>query len=359
MKTVRSQPSRIVLLVVAGLLAAAVGAVIALARGGGTPTTTSIVAPSTGSIGAGVVVINADLAFQGAAAAGTGMVLTPSGEVLTNNHVISGATKIDVVVPNTGHSYKARVVGYDRTADVALLQLQGASGLKTVSISSATVSVGAKVTAAGNAGGDGRITLATGTVTALEQSITASDPTGASEHLTGLIETNAGIRPGDSGGPLLNSQGQVVGMDTAASSQFTFHDVSTTDAFAIPMGIAHSIADAISSGNASATVHIGTTAFLGIEAVSADVSGLGHGGQAATSSGALIVSVVSGGPAASSGLSGGDLITAINGQGVASPTALTSLLLTKKPGAKVKVVYVDQSGTSHTAAVTLGSGPPQ
>ena len=359
MKTVRSQPSRIVLLVVAGLLAAAVGAVIALARGGGTPTTTSIAAPLTGSIGAGVVLINTDLAFQGAAAAGTGMVLTPSGKVLTNNHVISGATKIDVVVPNTGHSYKARVVGYDRTADVALLQLQGASDLKTVSISSATVSVGAKVTAGGNAGGDGKITLATGTVTALDQSIMASDPTGASEHLTGLIETNAGIQPGDSGGPLLNSQSQVIGMDTAASSQFTFHDVSTTNAFAIPIGTAQTIADAIASGKASATVHIGTTAFLGIEAESADVSSLGHGGQAATSSGALIVSVVSGGPAASAGLAGGDLITAINGQGVSSPTALTSLLLTKKPGAKVKVVYVDQSGTSHTAAVTLGSGPPQ
>jgi S1-C subfamily serine protease len=101
------------------------------------------------------------------------------------------------------------------------------------------------------------------------------------------------------------------------------------------------------------------TAFLGIEAASPDVLGLGHGGQAATSSGALIVSVVSGGPAASAGLAGGDVITAINGQSVSSPTALTSLLLTKKPGAKVKVVYVDQSGKSHTATATLGSGPPQ
>ena len=359
MKTVRRYPWRIALLVVAGLLAAAVGAVIALARGGGTPTTTSIVAPSRGSIGAGVVLINTDLAFQGTAAAGTGMVLTPSGKVLTNNHVISGATTIDVVVPKTGHSYKARVVGYDRAADVALLQLQGASGLKTVSIGSETVSVGAKVTARGNAGGDGKITSATGTVTALDQSITASDPAGASEHLTGLIETNAGIQPGDSGGPLLNSQGQVIGMDTAASSQFTVHDVSTTDAFAIPIGTAQTIADAISSGKASATVHIGPTPFLGIESASPDVPGLGHGGQAATSSGALIVSVVSGGPAASAGLAGGDVITAINGQSVLSPTALTSLLLTKKPGAKVKVAYVDQSGTSHTAAVRLGSGPPQ
>jgi S1-C subfamily serine protease len=359
LQIVRSHPRRIFLLVAAGLIAAAVGAVIALARGNGTPTTTLIVTPTTGSIGTGVVVINTDLAYQGAAAAGTGMVLTSSGEVLTNNHVISGATTIDVVVPKTGHSYKARVVGYDRTADVALLQLQGATGLKTVSITSATLSVGAAVTARGNAGGDGKITSATGTVTGLDQSITASDATGISEHLTGLIETNAGVQPGDSGGPLLNSQGQVVGMDTAASSQFTFHNVSTTDAYTIPIGQARTIADAISSSKASATVHLGATAFLGVQAGSADVPSLGNGGQVASSSGALIVGVVSGGPAASAGLVAGDVITAFNGQSVSSPTAITTLVLTKKPGAKVIVTYVDRSGTSHTATVTLASGPAQ
>jgi len=124
-----------------GLVVASVAAVIALAHGRATPSATPI--------GGGVVVIDTNLAFQGAAAAGTGMVLTSSGEVLTNNHVISGATTIRVVVPKTGQSYKARVLGYDRTADVALLQLQGASKLKTVSISSAELSVGTTVTAHG------------------------------------------------------------------------------------------------------------------------------------------------------------------------------------------------------------------
>jgi len=178
MKIVRKLPKRVVLLVVVALLAASVGAGIALAHGSAKPT------------GSGVVAIETNLAYQGNAAAGTGMVLTSSGEVLTNNHVISGATTIKVVVPKTGHSYKARVLGYDRTADVALLQLQGASNLKTVSTTSAKLSIGATVRALGNAGGNGSITTATGTVTGLGRSITASDDTGGSE------QASARARPG-------------------------------------------------------------------------------------------------------------------------------------------------------------------
>jgi S1-C subfamily serine protease len=343
MKIVRRLRTRVVLLVVVGLLVASVGAGLALARGTATP------------IGTGVVVIETNLAYQDSAAAGTGMVLTSSGEVLTNNHVINGATTIKVVVPKTGHSYTARVLGYNRSADVALLQLQGASNLKTVSISSGKLRVGASVKALGNAGGTGSITSVTGTVTGLGRSITASDDQGGSEQLTGLIETNAGIEPGDSGGPLVNGKGQVVGMDTAASSGFGFQDVSATDAYAIPIAKALTIAHAISSGRASATVHIGPTAFLGIQVESVDALGYGYRSAA----GALIAGVVSGGPAASAGLAAGDVITAINGHTVSSPSAIPALVLTKKPGAKVSVAYVDQSGTSHTASVTLGSGPAQ
>jgi S1-C subfamily serine protease len=287
------------------------------------------------------------------------MVLTSSGEVLTNNHVISGATTIKVVVPKTGRTYTARVLGYNRTADVALLQLKGASNLKTVSIGSAKPSVGATVTALGNAGGTGSITSVTGKVTGLGKSITASDDQGGSEQLTGLIETNAAVQPGDSGGPLVNSQGQVVGMDTAASSGFGFQNVSATDAYAIPIAKALTIAHAISSGNASATVHIGATAFLGIQVASVDSLGYGAGGWGTSASGALVAGVVSGGPAASAGLAAGDVITAINGHTISSPGAISALVLTKKPGTKVSVAYVDQFGTSHTASVTLGSGPPQ
>jgi S1-C subfamily serine protease len=343
MKIVWKLPRKVVLLVVVAVLAVSVGAGIALAHGSAQP------------VGSGVVVIATNLAYQGNAAAGTGMVLTSSGEVLTNNHVISGATTIKVVVPKTGKSYKARVLGYDRTADVALLQLQGASNLKTVSTSSAKLSVGATVTALGNAGGNGSITSATGAVTGLGKSITASDDTGGSEQLTGLIETNAGVEPGDSGGPLVNSKGQVVGMDTAASSRFAFRGISATDAYAIPIAKALTIAHAISSGKASSTVHIGATAFLGIEVESVNTPGFGG----SSASGALIAGVVTGGPAASAGLAAGDVITAISGHTVSSPAAVSALVLTKKPGARITVAYVDLSGASHTASVTLGSGPPQ
>jgi S1-C subfamily serine protease len=350
MKIVHRLSRKAALLVAVGIVAMSVGAGIALARGTAAP------------IGTGVVVIDTNLAYQNAAAAGTGMVLTSSGEVLTNNHVISGATTIKVVVPKTGHSYTARVVGYDRSADVAVLQLQGASNLKTVSIGSARLSVGAQVTALGNAGGTGSISSAAGSVTGLGKTITASDDSGSSEQLTGLIETNAGVQPGDSGGPLVNSRGQVVGMDTAASSSagFGFQSVSATDAYAIPIAKALTIAHAISAGNASATVHVGATAFLGIQVESVAGAGNGYGGLGGTStSGALIAGVVSGGPAASAGLTAGDVITAIDGHAVSSPASIPALVLTKKPGAKLTVAYVDRSGTSHTATITLGSGPPQ
>ena len=184
----------------------------------GTGTAFAATRTTSHPIGTGVVVIETNLAYQNAAAAGTGIVLTSSGRILTNNHVIAGATTIRVVVPKTTHTYTARVVGYDTTADVAVLQLQKASHLKTVTTGNASsLKLGARVTAVGNAGGTGRLTSSRGNVTGLNRSITVQGDNGTTEQLTGLIETNAALQPGDSGGPLLNSAGRVVGIDTAAS----------------------------------------------------------------------------------------------------------------------------------------------
>ncbi len=336
------------MLALAGLVTLGVGAHVVSASGKAQP------------IGKGVVVIDTNLAYESASAAGTGIVLTSSGTVLTNNHVIDGATTIKVVLPGTGRSYTAKVVGYDRTADVAVLQLQNASNLKTLRLGdSSSLTVGSLVTAYGNAGGTGSFTAARGRVTGLGKTITASDDDGSSsEQLTGLIETNAGVVPGDSGGPLLDSAGRVVGMDTAASSGAGYQSISSTDAYAIPIAHALAIAQEIESGHASATVHVGGTAFLGVEVESPSSSYGGYGGYS-SASGALVAGVVSGGPAASAGLAAGDVITAIDGRTVASPTTVSSLIVTMKPGAKITVTYTDQNGGRHTVRVTLGSGPPQ
>ena len=298
----------------------------------------------------GVVDINTVINYGAEEAAGTGIVLSSDGEILTNNHVIDGATTIKVTIVSTGKSYSATVVGDDPTDDVAVLQLSGASGLATAKLGdSSSVAVGNTVTAVGNAGGTGGTpSAATGTVTALNQSITATDQGGGnSENLTGMIEINADIQAGDSGGPLYSTSGTVIGIDTAASSQ-SFN--ATTTGFAIPINKALSIAKQIETGTETSTIHIGPTAFLGVELGSGGASSFG-------SNGATISGVVDGSAAQQAGLAAGDTITAVNGQTVSSATDLSTALEGFQPGQKVTLTWVDSSGQSHSATVTLGSGP--
>ena len=323
---------------------------------------------------------------QGAVAAGTGIVLTSNGTVLTNNHVIRGATSIKVTDVGNGRTYTAKVVGYDATKDVAVIQLQNASGLTTANLGdSSSVRSGDTVTALGNAGGKGGTpSVATGAVTALNQSITASDEGSGvnSEQLTGLIETNADIQPGDSGGALVNSYGQVIGMNTAASSGTQFQSASSqsaVQAYAIPIDNAETIAKQIEAGQESSTVHVGATAFLGIESDgSSSGSGSGNSGGfgdgsgfgglgsqgdgsgtngSGTSSGVTIAGALSGSPAASAGLTAGDTITSVAGQTVSSSTDIQQILVKYHPGDKVSISWVDQSGQTQTTTVTLASGP--
>jgi S1-C subfamily serine protease len=315
--------------------------------------TTSQIAAQTDP---GLVDIYTTLGYQHARAAGTGMVLTSSGEVLTNNHVINGATSITARDIGNGHTYQAKVVGYDHGHDVAVLQLQGASGLKTVTLGdSASAARGQKVVALGNAlGKGGTPAVATGHIASLGASITASDEgAGTSEQLTGLIHHNAGIQPGDSGGPLVNTAGQVIGINTAASQGTQFQG-QQTQAFAIPINQAKSVADQIEAGASSATVHIGLTGLLGVQIMPSD-SAAANGVQAG--SGAVVAGVVPGTPADGAGLAQGDVIVSVDGQSISSPEQLQSALGQHHPGDSVSIGWQDTFGQTHSAAVVLTTGP--
>jgi S1-C subfamily serine protease len=343
----------------------------------GSPANTSSIAAQ---VDPGLVDINTTLKAQNEEAAGTGQVLTSNGEVLTNNHVIEGATTISVTDIGNGKTYSATVVGYDRTEDVAVLQLKNASGLKTVSIGdSSTVAKGEGVVGIGNAGGvGGTPSVAGGSITALGQSITASDSgDGTSEKLTNLIQTNCDIQPGDSGGPLVNASGKVIGMDTAASGTsgggFSFRtqtgQTASNQGFAIPINAAITLAKKIEAGHASTTIHIGKTAFIGIEVSNTSSSSISGGGfnlttnsttvtpGTSTTKGAHVAGTVPNEPADQAGLTKGDVITGIDGKTVTSATALTSLLELYHPGDTVKLTWVTSSGQKQTATVTLATGP--
>jgi S1-C subfamily serine protease len=299
----------------------------------------------------GIVDVNSNLGFNQGGAAGTGMVVTSSGEVLTNNHVVDGATSVQVVDIGNGRTYTATVVGTDRTEDVAVLQIQGASNLSTVNLGTvAGLSVGDAVAAFGNAGGvGGTPSVASGHVTGLGQSITAfDDVTQTSESLTGLIQTDAAIQPGDSGGPLVNSVGTVVGMDTAASSGSRGHAGPATNGFAIPIDRALAIAQQIERGTSSGTVHIGPVAFIGIQIAS---------GQNSRTPGIVIGDVIPGEPADTIGLQAGDVVTSIAGVAVTNPTQLTLEMQHLHPGQSVPLSWTDTGGQAHTAPITLASGP--
>ena len=297
-------------------------------------------ASAASQVGPQIVDIDAKLGFQSAVGAGTGIVIDPS-VILTNNHVVAGATDLTARSIANGQVYPANVIGFDRQHDIAVLQLAG-GGLPVANIGNSDgLSVGQPVVSLGNAGGAGGApSVEEGRIGALNQTVSANDAlTGSTETLVGLIQVDANIRPGDSGGPTVNSANQVIGMNTAATQNF---HLGRGQGFAIPINEAMAIAGQIRSGASSPSVHIGPTAFLGVGV-----------NDAPGGSGAIVRQVIPTGPAAAAGLAPGDVVNSINGQPVNSATALTNILDQHHPGDHVSVGL-----QGRVIDVALGDGPP-
>lgn len=349
------------------LIAGGAGLAVAL-DGDGTSTNASnaglyAVSPPGGALSAGltrriaravdpaVVDVNAVIETASGAAdvAGTGMIVSAAGEVITNNHVVENAKSIKVTM--RGHRvYRAVFVGAEPAQDIAVLQLSGHGRFPTVRLARASVQVGEGVLAFGNALGLGGIaSVTTGTVSALDRSITATSETGAdAEHLSGMIETDAPIAPGSSGGPLVDSSGAVVGMNTAAAS--ATGATGTPLAFAIPIGRVALAARAIEAGRRAAGIVLGRTAYLGIEGTTTRLAGPHPRGAV------NIIQVEPATPAVSAGLQPGDVILSFGGVKVSSMPALARAIESRKPGAEVSLVYV-AGGLRHHVEVRLVAGP--
>jgi S1-C subfamily serine protease len=349
----------------------------------------------------GVVDIDAAIQYSGGTSSeGTGMIINAGGLILTNNHVINGARVIRATLAATGKTYTATVLGYDTSQDVALLQIKGAAGLKPVPVGdSSQVTLGTPVLAFGNAQGRGGApAIASGIINSLNKTISPTDEsTGATETLRNMLQTNANIVSGDSGGPLANAAGQVIGMDTANAS--SSQGSANVLGYAIPINTALAVARQIASGQASATIQVGVPGFLGVlvpQSSSADPrqqaqqqqqqrqqgggpagppgspAGQAPGGAgcinnnadtsvptaiAPASSGALVDGVLCGTPAATAGLASGDVVTAVNGQAVTTPNSLTTMMSQLRPGAKVTLHWENPSGQQKTSTLTLGAAP--
>ncbi|WP_181274101.1 S1C family serine protease [Brevibacterium oceani] len=334
--------------------------------------------PASEKESAGVVLIDTQLGYENAEAAGTGMVLSKDGLVLTNNHVIADSTKIAVTVATTGKTYEASVVGSDSSKDVAVLKLKDASNLQTATIDDDDVQVGDDITAVGNSEGGGQLQAADGSVTDLGASVTTTaQGTEDSETLNDMIQVQADIVSGDSGGALLDDEGEVVGMNTAASS-----GTAQVTGYAIPIETALTTAESIVAGEQTSTNTLGYPAFLGIGVGQSDQqsqsgqsgqssqggqgsqsgqgSANGQYGQSGASSqteGAVVAGVYEDTPAAEAGLSAGDTITKIGSAQITDGTALSEAIAEHKPGDKVSLTWTDADGQSHTAKVTLTEGP--
>lgn len=287
----------------------------------------------------GVVLINT-LLYNGAGA-GTGMILDENGLVLTNYHVVSGSETVQITIADTGEEYKAEVIGHDATADVAVLQIENAKDLPTVTTNTTQPQMGDVVSAVGNGSGQGFLTQLDGSVIGLNETITASDEVSSDgEVLTGLIATDADVVPGYSGGPLFNKDGEVIGMTTAASRG---NSSSEVDGYAVPISDALNVVDQVVSGNpTSDSVVIGKNAALGVTVAAGNTPG------------ARVVEVLEDSAADRAGIVADETIVALDGTAINDSGSLSALVKEHSIGDVVTLTVIGTDNSQRDVQVTLG-----
>jgi len=333
-----------------------------------------------------VVDVTAMLTYDDETASGTGFIVDPAAElVLTNNHVVRDATSVAVTVPATGRTYAARIVGVDLAADIAVLAIRPVTGLRRAPLGdSAHIGVGSPVISFGNrAGAGGSPAAAPGVISGTGRTIQADDgASGFTETLHNMLATSARIEPGDSGGPLADSAGTVIGVDTAAGTG------AAATGYAIPIDAAIAAERQIAAGHPGPGVSLGVGGFLGTIMGPGPVSSpvkqraaeLGGGTGAArrtappacvttvdsaavpasiapVRAGALVIGVLCGTGAATAGIAAGDVITAAGGRRVASPGALSAIVSGSRPGSLMSVTWVSPAGVARAARVRLSPAP--
>jgi len=289
---------------------------------------------------------------------GTGMIITSDGEVLTNNHVIElytqGGDKGTITVTEYGQTkaLPTTLVGYDQTKDVALLKINGATNLPTVTFgNSGKAVVGDAVVAIGNALGlaAGTPTVTQGIVSALGRSVTAGGTGTQTETLQNMIQTDAAINPGNSGGPLIDTSGQVIGMNTAVAGTSSDGTSSQNIGFAIPAASVEALISELEKGGQSGN----GGGYLGVDITTLTPALRQQYGFTPTT-GAVILTVVPGSPAAKAGLVQGDVIVNINGSNIASSDDLQKVVQNAKAGQSVSITYY-VGDSKRTTTATLGT----